>query len=50
MPGQPIVYVDDLTFGAKDESNIHDLSIKLRDLQVDIEKAYYTNRFMRVDL
>ena len=31
-----IVYVDNLIFWAKDESYIHDLAIKLRDLGVDI--------------
>ena len=31
-----IVYVDDLIFWAKDELDIHDLSMKLRDIGVDL--------------
>ena len=45
-----IVYVDDLTFWAKDRSDIRDLAIKLHDLGVDIEQEGYSAGFMRVDL
>ena len=33
-----IVYVDDIIFWGKDESDIHDLSMKLHDLGVDLEQ------------
>ncbi|KAL7465925.1 hypothetical protein ACHAXS_006230 [Conticribra weissflogii] len=33
-----ICYVDDLLFWAKDEKDIHDLAIKLRELGVDLEQ------------
>ncbi len=32
-----IVYVDDLIFWARDEDDIHDLAMQLRDLGVDLE-------------
>ena len=31
-----IIYVDDLIFWAKDESDIHDLAMNIRDLGVDL--------------
>ena len=45
-----IVYVDDLIFWAKDESDIHDLSMKLRGIGVDIEQEEDAARFMGVNL
>ena len=33
-----IVYVDDLIFWARDEDDIHDLAMQLRDLGVDLEQ------------
>ena len=45
-----IVYVDDLIFWAKDESDMHDLSMKLRGIGVDLEQEEDAARFMGVNL
>ena len=36
--GTCVMYVDDLIFWAKEEDDIHDLAMKLRELGVDLEQ------------
>ena len=45
-----IVYVDDLIFWGKYESDIHDLAMKFRDLRVDIEQEEDEAGIMGVNL
>ena len=44
------VFVDDLIFWAKDESDIHDLAMKLCGLGVDLEQEQDAARFLEVNL
>ncbi len=43
-----VVYVDDLNIWARDEDDIHDLIMKLRDLGVDLEREDDVVRFLGV--
>jgi len=45
-----ICYVDDLIFWAKDENDIHDLAIKLREKGVDLEQEEDAAGFLGVNL
>ena len=45
-----IVYLDDLIFWAKDESDIHNLAMKLRDLGLDLEQEEDAAVFLGVNL
>ena len=45
-----IVYVDDLIFCSKDESYMHNLETKLRDLGVDLEQGEDAAGFLGVNL
>ena len=45
-----IVYVDDLIFWARDEDDIHDLAMQLRDLGVDLEQEDDAAGFLGVTL
>ena len=45
-----IVYVDDLLFWARDETDINELAFGLRDLGVDLEEEHDAAGFLGVDL
>ena len=45
-----IVYVYDLIFWARNEDDIHDLTMKLRELGADLEQDDDASGFLRVNL